>query len=362
LAVAPEDMMTFLEGTFYHNTLEKWLIAIGIAAVAWVVLSLFRRVVYRKLLAVSRKTATPLDDLVAILVQKIKRGFVLAVSIYAGSLVLALPQKVSVVLGKLVFLALLLQAAVWGTEIITFWVGRSGKKKGEEDASDTAAMGLLHFAVRIVLWTAVVLLALDNLGVHITTLVAGLGVGGVAVALAVQSILGDLFASVSIILDKPFVIGDFIIVGDFLGTVEHIGLKTTRIRSLSGEQLVFPNSDLLKSRVRNYKRMTERRVLFTFGVVYQTAAEKLAAVPGIVKEIVDAQPRARFERAHFKQFGDSSLDFEVVYWVTDPDYNLYMDIQQAINMGLFRRFQAEGIDFAYPTQTLFVERADTGGN
>jgi small-conductance mechanosensitive channel len=159
-------------------------------------------------------------------------------------------------------------------------------------------------------------------------------------------------------VDKPFVIGDFINVDDFLGSVEHIGLKTTRIRSLSGEQLVFTNSDLLKSRIRNYKRMAERRVLFTFGVVYKTAAEKLAAIPGIVKEIVGGQAQARFERTHFKQFGASSLDFEVVYWVKDQDYNLYMDIQQTINMGLFRRFEAEGIEFAYPTQTLFVERQE----
>jgi small-conductance mechanosensitive channel len=214
--------------------------------------------------------------------------------------------------------------------------------------------------VKVVLWAAVVLIALDNLGVHITTLVAGLGVGGIAVALAVQNILGDLFSSVTIILDKPFVIGDFIIVGDFLGSVEHIGLKTTRVRSLSGEQLVFANSDLLKSRIRNFKQMTERRIVFAFGVIYQTAADKLAAIPGLVREIVEAQPQARFDRAHFKAFGGSSLDFEVVYWVTNPDYNLYMDIQQAINLGLFRRFAAEGIEFAYPTQTLYVEKLGAG--
>jgi small-conductance mechanosensitive channel len=354
--------MAFLETAFYNNTLEKWIIALAVAAVAWGVLTVLKHVVYRKLLALSRRTASPLDDLVAFLIRKIKKGFVLALSVYAGSLVLSLPQKVNVVLGKLVFLALLLQAAVWGTEIITFWIGRTRQKKGEaEDASDKAVMGLLHFVIKVALWAAVVLIALDNLGVHITTLVAGLGVGGIAVALAVQHILGDLFASVTIILDKPFVVGDFIIVGDFLGSVENIGLKTTRIRSLSGEQLVFPNSDLLNSRIRNYKRMTERRIVFAFGVIYQTAADKLAAIPGLVREIIAAQPQARFDRAHFKAFGDSSLDFEVVYWVTDPDYNLYMDIQQAINLGLFRRFQAEGIEFAYPTQTLYVEKLGGGG-
>jgi small-conductance mechanosensitive channel len=353
--------MAFLETTFYHNTLEKWIIALALAVMVWGVLTVLRHVVYRRLLVLSRKTASPLDDLVALLVHKVKTLFCLAVSVYAGSLVLSLPHNVNVLLGKLIFLALLLQAAVWGTEIITFWVLRARQAREEGDASDAAVMSLLHFVVKVVLWAAVVLIGLDNLGVHITTLVAGLGVGGIAVALAVQNILGDLFASVTIVLDKPFVIGDFITVDDFFGNIEHIGLKTTRIRSLSGEQLVFPNSDLLKSRIRNYKRMTERRIVFAFGVLYQTPSDKLAAIPGIVKEVVEAQKQARFDRAHFKAFGASSLDFEVVYWVTNPDYTLYMDVQQAINLGLFRRFETEGIGFAYPTQTLYVEKLGAGG-
>jgi small-conductance mechanosensitive channel len=354
-------MMLFLARTFLHNTLDKWLVALVVAVAVWLVLLLLRVVLYRHLLAVSLKTASPLDDLVALLIHKIKAWFSLAVAVYAGSLFLSFPHPVKIVLGRLAFVALLLQAAVWGTEIITFWIVRS-RKKEEADASSEATIGILKFLARIVLWATVLLVALDNLGVQVTTLIAGLGVSGVAVALALQNILGDLFASLAILVDKPFVIGDFINVDDFLGSVEHIGLKTTRIRSLSGEQLVFTNSDLLKSRIRNYKRMAERRVLFTIGVVYQTPGDKLVAIPGLVKEIIDSQPKARFERAHFKQFGGSSLDFEIVYWVTDQDYNLYMDIQQAINLGLFRRFQAEGIEFAYPTQTVFLDRGEEGGN
>jgi small-conductance mechanosensitive channel len=353
--------MTVLQTTFYHNTLLRWLVASGVAAGVWVLLLFLRHVVYRKLLAVSQKTASPFDDLLALLIRKLKTSFCLGIAVYAGALSLTLPGPAASLLRKLVFLVILLQAAVWGTEIITFWIGRSGRKKGMEDPSNKAALGLVHFGVRLVLWSVVVLLALDNFGVHVTTLIAGLGVSGIAVALAAQSILGDLFASVAIVLDKPFVVGDFITVGDDLGSVEHVGIKTTRIRSLSGEELVLTNSDLLKSRIHNYKRMAERRILFGFGVVYQTPADKLEAIPGLVKEVVDAQTKARFERAHFKQFGASSLDFEVVYWVTAPDYNLYMDVQQAINLGLFRRFQAEGIEFAYPTQTLFVSREESAG-
>jgi len=353
--------MALLETTFYHNPLERWLVAFGIAAAIWIVLLLLRQVVYRKLLAVSQRTASPLDDLLALLIRKIKPAFSLALAAYAASLSLSLPAGVSGLLRKLIFLAILLQAAVWGTEIVTFWIGRSGRKKGTDDASNKAALGLIHFGVRIVLWSVVVLLALDNLGVHVTTLVAGLGVSGVAVALAAQSVLADLFTSVAIVLDKPFVLGDFITVDDFLGSVEHIGVKTTRVRSLWGEEIIFTNSDLLKSRIHNYRRMAERRVQFGFGIVYRTPPEKLAAIPGLVKEIVEAQAKARFERAHFKSFGPSSFDFEVVYWITDPDYNLHMDVRQAINLGLVRRFQAEGIEFAYPTRTVFVEGTETAG-
>jgi small-conductance mechanosensitive channel len=210
--------------------------------------------------------------------------------------------------------------------------------------------------VRLVVWAAVLLVLLDNLGVNVTTLIAGLGVGGIAIALAAQNILGDLFSSLSIVFDKPFVVGDFIIVGDFLGSVEHVGLKTTRLRSLSGEQLVFSNTDLLNSRVRNYGRMFERRVVSSLGVTYRTPADKLARIPTMIREIAEREQKLRFDRAHFQTFGESALLFEYVYYVLTPDYNFYMDVQQRINLALFEQFAAEGIEFAYPTQTLFISR------
>ena len=183
-----------------------------------------------------------------------------------------------------------------------------------------------------------------------------MGIGGIAVALALQNILGDLFASLSIVIDKPFVIGDFIVVDQLMGTVEHVGLKTTRLRSLGGEQLIFSNNDLLKSRISNYKRMMERRIVFGFGVTYQTPPEKLPLINEIVREIIGKQEQARFDRVHFKEYGESSLNFEAVYFVLSQDYNLYMDIQQAINLEMFRCFQKEGIEFAYPTRTLFIQQ------
>lgn len=221
----------------------------------------------------------------------------------------------------------------------------------------TALQNAATFFGRLALWAAVLLLVLDNLGVQVTTLLAGLGIGGVAVALALQSILGDLFASVSILVDKPFEIGDFIIVGDLMGTVEHIGLKSTRVRSLSGEQIIFGNTDLLGSRIRNFKRMYERRVVFSIGVTYDTPYAKVAAIPGWIRALVEAQPDVRFDRAHLAKFGPSSLDYEVVYFVKRADYNLYMDRQQSIHLALLRRFEEEGVAFAFPTQTLHVHQA-----
>jgi len=216
----------------------------------------------------------------------------------------------------------------------------------------------LGFVIKLLLWSIVMLLALDNLGIDVTALVAGLGVGGIAVALAVQNVLGDLFASLSIVLDKPFVIGDFVVVDTLSGTVEHVGLKTTRIRSISGEQIIVSNADLLKSRIRNYKRMQERRVVFAIGVEYRTPAAKLERIPDWLREIVSAQSNLRFDRAHLVSFGDSAIMYEVVYFVTDSDYLRYVDNQQEINLGIVRRFEAEGVRFAYPSRTVYVRHEE----
>ena len=224
------------------------------------------------------------------------------------------------------------------------------------DPEGATTLNLVGFAARAALWTVAVLLALDQLGFDVTALVAGLGIGSVALALAVQSILGDLFACAAIALDKPFVVGDFIVVDGLRGTVENVGLKTTRVRSLDGELLVFSNADLLKSRIRNFKRMRERRVQFALGITYTTPADKLRRLPAWLRETVLSQPRTRFDRAHFKEYGDSALVFEVVYYVLEADYNLYMDVQQSLNMAIHERFAAEGVDFAFPTRTVFLRR------
>lgn len=353
----PESVMRVLEIPFYDNPLKLWLIAVAVGLVTYLFLSLFKRVLAARLQTLAQKTVTPLDDFAVELLASIRFVLLAAIALYVASWVLTLPQTLSKALSVLLMLVLLLQAAVWGTRLVNFVLQQylATRKTEEEQYAIKTMLGPVRFLGLLIVWSFIFLMAMENLGVDITALVAGLGIGGVAIALAVQNILGDLFASLSIVIDKPFNVGDFIIVGELLGTVEHIGLKTTRVRSLSGEQLVFSNSDLLQSRIRNYKRMFERRVVFGFGVIYQTAYEQLKAIPGIVQKIIEAQQYARFDRAHFFKYGDSSLDFEVVYHVTISEYSIYMDTQQEINLALFKAFEEAGIRFAYPTQTLYIE-------
>ncbi|MFQ5769288.1 MAG: mechanosensitive ion channel family protein [bacterium] len=346
--------MNVLDKTFYNNTLKEWLIALILFGAILVVLRILKTIVAKHLSTLTKRTKTELDDLVVELLNRVNFFFLISIAIFGGSFALTLSDKINNIIRILVIITFLFQAAIWGNGIIIFWINRYKKQKLEVDPASVTTITALGFVGKIVLWIVILLLALDNLGVNITGLIAGLGIGGIAIALAVQNILGDLFASLSIVLDKPFVMGDFIIVDNYLGTVQHIGLKTTRVKSLSGEQLVFSNSDLLKSRIRNYKRMYERRVVFSFGVIYQTVQEKLAAIPNMIREIIEAQQQTRFDRAHFKEFGDSSLNFEIVYYVQNPNYNVYMDIQQTINLTIFHRFEEEGIEFAYPTQTLYL--------
>ncbi|PIW67370.1 MAG: mechanosensitive ion channel protein MscS, partial [Candidatus Omnitrophica bacterium CG12_big_fil_rev_8_21_14_0_65_42_8] len=231
-------------------------------------------------------------------------------------------------------------------------------KKEKNEALKRSIDGIL-VVVKVIIWGLAIVFFLDNLGFKISAVIAGLGIGGVAVALAAQAVLGDLFSYFAILFDRPFEIGDFIITGDYLGTIEHIGVKTTRIRSLSGEQLIFSNTDLTNARVRNYKRMEQRRVVFKLGVTYQTASEKAKAIPGIIKDIIKNVKDTVFDRAHFFSYGDFALIFEIVYYVRGSDYNKYMDIQQEINFAIKERFEADGIEFAYPTQTLYITKAST---
>ena len=336
------------------NDAAHWLIAVGIFVAVLVAVPVIRYVAARLFSSVSRRTGVAWGDALADILQRTSVLLFVPLAAYAAMLSLAFPQRVERATALFAIAALLLQVALWGNRAIGFWIRRKVETARGSDPDGATALSLIGFGARALLWIFVLLLGLDQLGFNITALLAGLGVGGIAVALATQNILGDLFASLSIVLDKPFVVGDFIVVDNLRGTVERVGIKTTRIRSLDGELLVFANADLLKSRIQNYQRMMERRVLFSIGVTYQTPQEKVGRITHWLREAVEAQAGIRFDRAHFKEYGDSALVFEVVYYVLTPDYNTFMDVQQAINLAIFGRFAREGVDFAYPTRTLYV--------
>ena len=343
-----------LTDTFYGNEIKTWLIALAVSIGTLVALRLVEQVLIVRVERLTEKTHTIIDDVIIGALRKTKLLYLLIVSIFVGSIWLSLPSEVRSPLWKVAIVATIIQAGIWLSTALQIWLENYGKE--ETDGADRMTMNALSFLGRIALWATVLLLILDNLGVDVTALVAGLGIGGIAIALAVQNVLSDLFASLSIVLDKPFVPGDFVVVGDMAGSVEHIGIKTTRIRSISGEQLVFSNNDLLGSRIRNFGRMRERRVVFSLGVTYQTPVDKLERVPGLIQAAIESQERARFDRSHFASYGDSALNFETVYYVDSSDYATHMDILQSVNLAIYRKFAAEDIEFAYPTQTLFIEK------
>lgn len=352
------DFNNTLNYEFLGNPLQDWLVSLAVVVIAFLLLRVVIRVGIFRLCKLAKGTETFWDEGITGALSRTHWLFILIVALFAGSLYLEFSDKLRTAIISATYIALILQSGLWLNNAGTYWLKREGQRRREIDPSSLSTITAAGFIGRLVLWTLVTILFLDNLGVDVTALVAGLGVGGIAVALAVQNILGDLFASMSIVLDKPFAVGDFLAIGDYVGSVEYIGLKTTRIRSLSGEQLVFSNTDLLGSRIRNYGRMLERRVVFKLGVTYQTPRDKLKLIPQIVHDAILEQDQVRFDRAHFQTYGPSSLDFEIVYYVLAPDYNLYMDIQQAINLYIHERFEQEGIEFAYPTQTVFVQHAD----
>ncbi|HEX3552734.1 MAG TPA: mechanosensitive ion channel family protein [Thermoanaerobaculia bacterium] len=342
--------------SFLGSSLLQWAAAVGIALAVFLTLLLLRWLIVRRLGRRAERTPGGLDDIAVDLARRTRTLLILVPALWLGSLDLRLGPAVNRVLGGAAKVALFLQVALWASLAIDLWVARTQRRRLERDATSVALAGVLRFVGKLVLWAILVLAALDNLGINVTALVAGLGIGGVAVALALQNVLSDLLASLSIVFDKPFVLGDSITVGDMTGTVESIGLKTTRLRGASGELLILANGELLKSRIQNWKWMSERRVVLAFRVPLETPADVVAGLPARLRSIVEAQDQVRFERAHFKGFGESALDFEAVYWIVNPDYDLFMDRQQAVNLALLKILQEEGIGLAVPTRSLLLSR------
>ncbi|MFH1380461.1 MAG: mechanosensitive ion channel family protein [bacterium] len=351
-----ETIREILQKSFLGNSVQSYAVCLSIFIGSIVVLKIVKLVVLKQLAKLAEKSVNTIDDFI-IHAFRVKlfplfyfgafylsiQGLKLPLSITKGFNTLWIVLLIFFLVRFILDIVVLVLEKIWAGQV--------------QDESKKDSLGGLIIVIKFAVWSIAAIILLDNLGFKISTLVAGLGIGGVAIALAAQAILGDLFSYITIFFDRPFELGDFIIIGDYLGTVEHIGIKTTRIRSLGGEELIFSNTDLTNSRVRNYKRMQKRRVVFKLGLTYQTTSAQIKEAPVIIKNIFKTVKDTVFDRVHFLAFGAFSLDIEVVYYVLSADYNKYMDIQQEINFKIKDEFEKKGLEFAYPTQTLFVNKS-----
>lgn len=348
-------MQEFLSQTFWNNTILSYLIFSLCIGTSILIIILFKYIILKRLSAWAAKTETKLDDLLIRGIKKYLLPLLFIGAFYLSTQILYMHPT----LKRIIDIATLALIAFFGSVFIStaiiFLFNKYWEKKNT--GSNKLAAKWIAVVIKALVWISALLLFLDNIGFEITALVAGLGIGGIAIAFAAQAILEDIFSFITIFFDRPFEIDDFIIVGDLKGTVEHIGIKTTRLRSLNGEQLIFSNKDLTNSRVRNYKRMQNRRVLFTLGVTYDTPLHKLKEIPGLIKDMIDKLEDTTFDRAHFFEYADFSLNFEIAYYVLSQDYKVYMDVRQEINYLIKEEFDSRGIEFAFPTQTIHLQNS-----
>ena len=343
-----------LQQEFWGNSLRDYLVAVGVLVISLMLFKIFQSIILLRLKKMAAKTKTDIDDAFVEIVRSVRPPFYFFLAVYLAINLLVINQW-----GQKIISAVLVIWVVYLTikaiQILINYIASRGLGKSGEPESK-AAIQAVNLLSKIILWSLGLLLILSNLGVDVTSLIAGLGIGGIAIALALQNILGDLFSSFAIYFDKPFVVGDFIVIGDKKGTVEKIGIKTTRMRSVSGEEIIISNKELTSAQIQNFRRMTERRISFSLGVTYETDAKKLEKISGMIKEIVGSVGKARLDRVHFARFDDSALTFDIVYYVNSREYQDYMDVQQEINFKIKEAFDKEKIEFAYPTQTVYLQK------
>jgi len=333
------------------NTLGAWVGALVVLGAVWSALSILRRLIltrYERYLGAPNPTPV---RVIAYLIGNTRQFLFVAMALYAAQESLNLPARAVRIGTNLVLMLVLLQTGLWAGRALRFYLELKEQERGP-DRVFAGSLDVINFVARMLIWSLLVLVALDNLGINITALLAGLGVGGVAVALALQNVLGDLFASLSIALDKPFSVGDSLNIDAFTGTVERIGIKTTRLRSETGEQIILSNADILKSRLRNYGRAAELRALVTVRVSYATPTEKIMEIPRLLERIVRDQPNARFERCHLKTLGEWALQYELSYFRQSPERYPLLDLQEAVNFRIIDEFRRQSIDFALPAQLV----------
>jgi small-conductance mechanosensitive channel len=351
------DFHSVMGYSLFGNSGREYAIALGLIVAGVVVLKLFRDIVLIQLRRIAKKTRTEVDDFIVGIIHEIHWPLYFVISSYIALQTLVLNAIVSQLINSALVIGLTYYIVHIVTALLDYLLRRAVHAREKTEKTQEAAV--LRTAGKIlkgIVWAVAVLFVLSNLGYNVTTLIAGLGIGGLAIAFALQKVLEDIFSSISIYFDKPFEIGDFIVIGDNMGVVKRIGIKSTRIQALQGEEIIISNRELTSVRIQNFKKMERRRVVFSFGVVYQTSNAKLKRALEIVKEVVKNAKLADIDRVHFKSFGNSSLDFEGVYYLNSNDYNRYMDTQQEINIGIKEAFEKEKIEFAYPTQTVYLAK------
>lgn len=358
------SILSILNYDLAGNLVMNYLISLVLFIVALILLRIFKFVIVKKLKTISKKTKTKIDDLLIDFIESINWFFYILIALYISLKYIQIPNFIDTGLYYLVLIFITYYTVRLVSYLIDYTTNiymskKENTKAGREKKIKEEHSSIIELFVKFlkaIVWFIAIILILSNLGYDVSSLLAGLGIGGIAIALALQNILSDVFASLSIYFDKPFQIGDFIVVGDNMGTVKKIGIKTTRLESLWGEEIVMSNRDLTSAVVKNYKRMRRRRAQFSFGVTYETPTRKLKKVLKIIEDIFKKIDIAELDRVHFKEFGDFSLNFEVVYYINTKDYKKYMDIQQDIGFRLKDAFEKHGIEFAYPTQTIFLNK------
>ena len=343
---------------FWGNTVLAYTIAVSGILIAWLVIRLLRGKVLKKVLEYTSKTEAKYDDVIFSTIQK----FILPWIYLFVNYQILLQLHWSVKWERVLHVAMAVVTTYFFVRIVNHVISLllTGimRKRNETEYRMKQMRGAL-LVLKVLVWAVALVFLIDNLGYNVTTMIAGLGVGGIAIALAAQTILGDLFGYFVIFFDKPFEIGDYVVWGDKSGNIEYIGIKTTRIRSLGGEQLVVTNSDLTKQALSNFKSLQQRREVMNFGVTYDTPVDVLQSVPAMMKQIVESKPKTKFDRAHMSALKDSSISFEVVYLIHTTDYTEYMDIKQAVLFDILSKFRETKISFAYPTQTLYYKATAT---
>lgn len=344
--------------SLFDNPVNSWLKAAALACGVYIILSLLKSIVLKRLASLAARSENILDDLFIKVFEQTKGQFILVLGLFIGLRTLSFSENITAIIGKVFFVATAVQIGLWLSGVINhLLLSRDEKKKG--DKKERTAVHAIGLFAKILIWAIIGLVTLQNIsGMELTALVTSLGIGGIAIGLAVQNILKDLFASLSIFLDKPFLVGDYIVVNETGGTVENIGLKSTRIKTLLGEEVVFSNSNLLESRIHNFRKLERRLVIINIGISPETPLKTLQELPALFKEIIQKQNDATFQRANLAEIAEYTFNYEIVYHVESDDYALFMKTKEAIYLEIIRRLQDKSINMPYPTQAILLDRQE----